>query len=91
MVDHFSAVVENSKIIMEMFFSADGEPGEWFEPEGDYPKKAAGETKAEFDYVSRNLYMNIHIELSTFCFFLFNHKTTYYFVGYNPNFGSLLS
>lgn len=43
-----NAVAENSEIIMEMFFSADGKPGEWFKPDAENPK-AAGEVKAEFE------------------------------------------
>ena len=43
-----NAVVENSEIVMEMFFSADGKAGEWFKPVGNNPK-AAEEMKAEFE------------------------------------------
>ncbi len=43
-----NAVAENSKIIMEMFFSADGKAGEWFKPAGNNPK-AAEEMKGEFE------------------------------------------
>jgi hypothetical protein len=43
-----NAVAENSEIIMEMFFSADGKAGEWFKPAGNNPK-AAEEMKGEFE------------------------------------------
>jgi cytochrome c556 len=43
-----NAVAENSEIIMEMFFSADGKAGEWFKPAGNNPK-AAEEMKDEFE------------------------------------------
>jgi hypothetical protein len=42
-----NAVAENSEIIMEMFFSADGKAGEWFKPVGN-KENAAEEMKAEF-------------------------------------------
>lgn len=43
-----NAVAENSEIIMEMFYTADGEAGEWFKPDDGNPK-AAEEMKAEFE------------------------------------------
>ena len=43
-----NAVAENSEIIMEMFFSADGKAGEWFKPDGN-KEKAAEEMKVEFE------------------------------------------
>jgi hypothetical protein len=43
-----NAVAEDSEIIMEMFFSADGKPGEWFKSASDSPK-AAEAIKAEFE------------------------------------------
>ncbi len=42
------AVAENSKIVMEMFFSADGSAGEWHQETGG-DAKATAEMKAEFE------------------------------------------
>jgi cytochrome c556 len=53
-----NAVAESSEIIMEMFFSADGKAGEWFEPTDDNPK-AAEEMKAEFEK-----YMKVVVDAS---------------------------
>jgi len=43
-----NAVAENSEIVMEMFFSADGKAGEWYKGAGG-DAKAATEMKAEFE------------------------------------------
>ena len=43
-----NAVAENSEIIMEMFFSADGKAGEWHKETGG-DAKATAEMKAEFE------------------------------------------
>ncbi len=43
-----NAVAENSEIVMEMFFSADGKPGEWDKETGG-DAKATEEMKAEFE------------------------------------------
>jgi hypothetical protein len=43
-----NAVVENSEIVMEMFFSTDGEAGEWNQKTGG-AAKAPTEMKAEFE------------------------------------------
>lgn len=43
-----NAVAENSEIVMEMFFSADGEAGEWNQKTGG-AAKATTEMKAEFE------------------------------------------
>ncbi|MBT6562750.1 MAG: cytochrome c [Candidatus Scalindua sp.] len=43
-----NAVAENSEIVMEMFFSAEGEAGEWYKGAGG-DAKAATEMKAEFE------------------------------------------
>jgi hypothetical protein len=43
-----NAVAENSEIVMEMFFSADGKAGEWYKETGG-DAKAAEEMKAEFE------------------------------------------
>jgi len=43
-----NAVVENSEIVMEMFFSADGKAGGWYKETGG-DSKAAVEMKAEFE------------------------------------------
>jgi len=43
-----NAVTENSEIVMEMFFSADGKAGEWYKGAGG-DAKAATEMKAEFE------------------------------------------
>jgi hypothetical protein len=43
-----NAVAENSEIIMEMFFSADGKPGEWFKPAGN-EETVTKEMKVEFE------------------------------------------
>ncbi|MFQ5715124.1 MAG: hypothetical protein ACE5GU_13940 [Candidatus Scalinduaceae bacterium] len=51
-------VAENSEIVMEMFFSADGKAGEWYkETSGD--AKAEAEMKVEFEN-----YLNIVIDSS---------------------------
>ena len=43
-----NAVAENSEIVMEMFFSADGKAGEWHQETGG-DAKATAEMKAEFE------------------------------------------
>ncbi len=43
-----NAVAENSEIVMEMFFSADGKSGEWNKEAGG-DSKATAEMKAEFE------------------------------------------
>ncbi len=43
-----NAVAENSEIVMEMFFSADGTAGEWHK-ETDGDSEATAEMKAEFE------------------------------------------
>ena len=43
-----NAVAENSEIVMEMFFSADGTAGEWHQETGG-DTKATAEMKAEFE------------------------------------------
>ncbi len=43
-----NAVAENSEIVMEMFFSADGKAGEWHKETGG-DAKATTEMKAEFE------------------------------------------
>ncbi len=43
-----NAVAENSEIVMEMFFSADGKAGEWHK-ETDGDSEATAEMKAEFE------------------------------------------
>ena len=43
-----NAVAENSEIVMEMFFSAEGEAGEWYKGAGG-DAKAATEMKTEFE------------------------------------------
>ncbi len=43
-----NAVAENSEIVMEMFFSADGKPGEWDRETGG-DAKATTKMKAEFE------------------------------------------
>ena len=43
-----NAVAENSEIVMEMFFSADGKAGDWYKETGD-DAKAASEMKTEFE------------------------------------------
>jgi len=44
-----TAVAENSEIIKQMFFSEDGQPGDWYTPEEHDQEKAKKEMKAEFD------------------------------------------
>ncbi len=53
-----NAVAENSEIVMEMFFSADGKAGEWHKETGG-DSKATAEMKAEFEK-----YLNITIDSS---------------------------
>ncbi|MHC4454147.1 MAG: hypothetical protein ACYSWS_05575 [Planctomycetota bacterium] len=53
-----NAVAENSKIVMEMFFTADGKAGAWYKETGG-DSKAAVEMKAEFEK-----YLNITIDSS---------------------------
>ncbi|MBS1258861.1 MAG: hypothetical protein MAG551_01925 [Candidatus Scalindua arabica] len=43
-----NAVAENSEIVMEMFFSPEGEAGEWHQETGG-DAKATAEMKAEFE------------------------------------------
>ena len=43
-----NAVAENSEIVMEMFFSADGKAGDWYKGTGD-DAKAASEMKSDFE------------------------------------------
>ena len=43
-----NAVAENSEIVLEMFFSADGKAGEWHQETGG-DAKATAEMKAEFE------------------------------------------
>jgi hypothetical protein len=44
-----NAVAENSEIVMEMFFSSEGEAGDWHHEETGGDVKAATEMKAEFE------------------------------------------
>ena len=53
-----NAVAENGEIVMEMFFSADGKPGEWYKETGG-DAKAADQMKAEFEK-----YLNTTIDSS---------------------------
>ena len=44
-----NAVTENSEIIKQMFFSEDGQPGDWYAPGDHNQEKAKKEMKAEFE------------------------------------------
>jgi hypothetical protein len=48
-MEESSAVAANSQSIIKIFFPEDGQPGDWYIPEGNNPEEEIKEMKAEFE------------------------------------------